>query len=251
MVFEKYKMEELVKDSEFQKWANHKITQLLQQEDVEDFLYEYRKELTDENSMQIMIRSYILWIACRVNRKKQDIEALYNKGYRMFHTEDMREMCIEVKDFGWNFRDSKRNEKEVLDIIQKVIFDTLKKNKYPAVLLEDYEKTEEFIRASVRNEILIKAGNLGILDKGDLRAILGELNKENRRQEKFLVRLEQVYPQIYKDLLNISIEEFCFCTRTNPGRYNDFMQRYLEYHKEPGFEKELKDRLKKFHNEER
>ena len=44
-------------------WAKKLIKNALEQEEVEDYIYEFRWELINENSLQCVIRFYLLWAA--------------------------------------------------------------------------------------------------------------------------------------------------------------------------------------------
>ena len=72
-------------EKKFYNWMNHLVTNALEKDEVEDYFYEYRWEFIDEDSKRMWVGLYSLWSAILNKRSKEEIEALYQKGYRFIH----------------------------------------------------------------------------------------------------------------------------------------------------------------------
>ena len=219
----------------YDRWARDLLKRLIEQEEVEDYFYEFRKEAEGEDSYQVIIRSYALWEACRLGISKEEIEKLYKKGYRFFQPmENELEISCYVSDFFWNYKAMSMKKNSILEGIENILMKTIEEDAYPSILFEDYGKSRLIIKPMVIAELFLKMENLGKSEDRD------------NAQEVFLDKMEKTVPWIYKDLLSVPVSEFAFHSRGQVAYFDSFLKRYIEYQRKLGSEEEILLRIKEW-----
>jgi len=208
-------------EKKFKDWMNSLVTNALEQEEVEDYLYEYRWELYDEDSRRLWCCLYPLWSA-RVNkRSKEEMEALYQKGYRYIHKLKQNKSVLELMDFNWQKEEVYTEEAMVVENIVVVITDTIECDAFPPILLEEYDQVEQHLKEKVRCELFVK-----MMDHYPVETKVG------MQQDAFLEKMANLFPVVYKDWMSVSVEELLFCIKEKVEICAKYMEKYREFHKE-------------------
>lgn len=208
-------------EEKFKAWINGLVTNALEQEEVEDYMYEYRWESYDEDTRRLRAGLYPLWAARVMKRSKEEMEALYQKGYRYIHKLKEKYAVIEVMDFNWRIVEEHTEEAMVVENIVIAIKEAIESDTFPPVLLNEYEQLEQHLKEKVRCELFVK-----MMDDYPVETKIG------MKQEEFLQKMEQLFPVVYKDWMGVSVEELLFGIKEQVEICTKYIEKYKEFHKE-------------------
>lgn len=208
-------------EKKYKAWMNGLVTNALKEEEVEDYPYEYRWEFYNEDSKRLWVCLYPLWAARVMGRSKEEMEALYQKGYRYIHKLRERYTVLEIIDFNWRSEEQYTEEAAVIDNIYSVIVGTIEDDKFPPILLNEYDQVESHVKEKIRCRLFLK-----MMDEYKAET------DEGVKQEAFLQKMEQLFPAVYKDFMGISVTELLFSIREKVGTCAKYIEKYLEIHKE-------------------
>lgn len=206
-------------DKRMKDWMNNLVTNALEQEEVEDFLYEHRWECFDEESRRLWCCLYPLWAARVCKRSKEEMEALYQKGYRYIHKLSQKGYVWEIMGFDWKIVEVYTEEAVVSENVVSVITETIENDRYPAILLNEYDQLERNLKEKVRCELFVK-----MMDE------YGAGKDGGAKQEAFMQKMEQLFPVVYKDWMRVSVTELLFCIKEKVEICAKYIEKYLEYH---------------------
>ena len=173
-------------EQKWKEWMKSLVTDALEKDEVEDFMYEYRWEFVDEERCRMRCRLYPLWAAIRSECSKEDMEALYQKGYRYLHKPSSVGFVLELRDFNMKCEDLITEESMLVENITIAVQAGIT-GKCPPILLEEYEQLESYIKdkaiSELRGKILLEFSGRYFQEK----------------KEEFLAKMKEVFPKIYED----------------------------------------------------
>lgn len=177
-----------------EKWAKRLIKEALEREEVEDYMYEFRWELASEKSLQCVLRLYLLWAAQVYGCKKEDMETLYQKGYRYLHKLEPDISALETRTFDMTIDENASQEMWLHKFIPHFIMKTIRLDCYPAVLLEGYGQLDQTLKEKVEKELF-----------SEIKKQAEDKNEESMEQEEALKRVQQMFPEVYKGIMKYCV----------------------------------------------
>lgn len=203
-----------------QEWAKSLVKELLEQEEVEDYMYEFRWEVAHENSLQCILRLYPLWAALAYC-DKEALEALYRKGYRYIHKLGKDVVVIETRHFDMSIEEAVSEEAWVVRFIPLLIKRTIEEDRYPVMLLNEYDQVERQLKGKIRQELFRQ-----LEDEYDAQ-------KDNGvKQEAFFNRMQDLFPAIYENWMKATVRELSFCIGKRVEAWGKYLEKYKEIHKD-------------------